>query len=66
MRRKTTKSKDSGQSNIEADSGGVNINLDDLGDEEPVISTEDLLYKNGAEFKSMINRYTLRPSMSCD
>lgn len=56
MRRKTTKSKDSGQTNIEADAAGVNINLDDLANEEPEISTEDLLYKNGAEFKSMINR----------
>jgi hypothetical protein len=56
MRRRTTKTGDSGQSNIERDSAGVNVNLDDLANEEPAISNEDLIYQNGAEFKSMINR----------
>ena len=65
MRKKTTKSKNLDQTDIERDSAGVsNMGIGDLENEEPCLDNEDLLYQNGTEFKNMINRREIACSIS--
>jgi hypothetical protein len=57
MRKKTRRSKDG---DIQRDSAGLEGGLGDLhpddGD-EAVLENEDMVYKNGDDFKTMINRF---------